>query len=227
MRNLINIAEMQLAPPQDIAIPNSDQSENIGSIGFSDGQIIISHWENNNWHYYWAKIRNTEKNIAFVGIQEASGGISFWRYATILPEFSRKGIVSEMMQFIINDIGTMLLNDTVMTQAGVDLLFSLIRSNKFKTSIAYLPTAELFTLADVGKSTKDGSIIIPPERDSVDSDSYDPTTGAGQRFFYMLETLKSVPLVVEGIEYNRGYVHSRHKPPSLYGNYRYFNTGDV
>ena len=154
--------------------------------------------------------------VAFLGFQITQGAI-IARNAYTNPICRGKGIQSELFLFVNKVEGQKILSDTLWN--------SLIKSSKFNLKILYIPTKELFDIADIGKAkTQDGETVESPKNDSQDDGFYDSVTKKGQRFFYLIKSKER--FIVEGYEIS--VMIDRHKTlGNILQPYRYFRDGDL
>jgi hypothetical protein len=150
--------------------------------------------------------------------------------------YQKKGIASELM-FFVNKVaksvsenakGNLIISDWSLSMAGEALWNALLKSKKFHTKILYVsknPT-ETFALSDIGK-TYDGLTVISPKNDNKYDDFFDPTTGIGQQFFYILESNKTSKILENGkmIKYSLYDDYMRKSTASILQPYNYFRDG--
>ena len=226
MRNWISLAE-KLAPAQPIPIPPSEDANHVGNAGYKDGSLWIYSKTDGDQIGYWGRIANTDIDVAFVGLVRA-GDVFYAKQVVIHPDHARKGIISEMILFIIKHEKKPLMNDTDLTPNGKDLWMSLVNSGKFDVSVVYLPTQQKFTLDQIGSRASDGAPVIRPEDDNFQDGFYDSSTGEGQRYFYLLESTRAtIDLIEEGAKYSRKYDFQRAAPAEWFTAYRYFGNDDI
>jgi hypothetical protein len=113
---------------------------------------------------------NPSDPVGYLGFSTMSGSkdILIARAAFIKPAYRRKGIQSELFQFVNKVEGFKILSDTQLTPDGEALWNSLLKSPHFTSAIVYAPTGERFAVSDVGKmKTVDGFTIISPKDDYI------------------------------------------------------------
>lgn len=196
-------------------IPDSTGSIRIGRIVAADVEGIIKGDREGDTVYFWLERQGVDIAFAQIGNK---GGHAALLYAFVLPEFQRRGVMSELMHWIIRNNSQPLINDTQLSPNGLKLWKGLMKS--LSPSIIDISTGKKYNIHDPH--------VPKPEDDSAQPDAYDPVTGIGQRYFYLVEAPEYFKHLVEGVEYtfhcdiNRHQYHerSRHHFP------RYFHDGD-
>lgn len=190
-------------------VPSSEGSTPVGHIRNFEWTIKV--WQNGkNLACFW--LEHQSRDIAYVEI-EMVNEYHCLKTAFILPEYQNKGLVSEIVHWIIRDQGVALINDTQMTRAGLALWKSLM--SHMNASIIDIVTGKKYDLDHPDK----------PEGDSASNIAYNGTEG--QRLFYLIEAPEMFHRIIEGVEYNFGCDIRRHR----YGRFTtmptYFQDGDA
>lgn len=192
-------------------IPPSNDSTPVGHV--RNAEWIIKVWQNgNDLACFWLEYRG--ENIAYVEIQ-IIGDYHSLHTAFILPEYQNKGLMSELVHWIIRDQGVALINDTQMTRAGLALWKSLM--SRMDASIVDISTGKKYDIEHPDR----------PEGDSASNKAYNHEDGTGQRLFYLIEAPEYFSHIVEGVEHRYSCDIDRHR----YGLFSilppYFRVGDV
>lgn len=209
------ICEFQNSPPLTWdEIPTSEGSTPVGHIRTFQWTIKAC----DNYHngkdeaYFWLDYKG--RDIAYVELV-LIGEYHALHTAFILPEYQNKGLMSELVHWIIRDQGVALINDTQMTRAGLALWKSLM--SRMDTSIIDISTGKKYGLDHPDT----------PEGDNAAPKAYNPLDGSGQRLFYLIEAPEMFHRIIEGVEYNFGCDIERHR----YGKHSmlppYFGDGDA
>ena len=170
----------------DFTMPDFSEGKLIGKISTAIGNLDLYSRVEDGVLGIAAVDPNIGKQtpLGYVGFQKINSTWYITKNAFTEKAYKRNGIISEILKFAASNVGISFLSDTHMSNDGVELWHSLIRSNKFNFKILYVPTVELFDLNEIGSSTADDEIVILPDNDLKSENFYNSSTKEGQRFFY-------------------------------------------
>jgi hypothetical protein len=217
---------------QPFEMPSAKDSVRVGRIKprtWTGSKLWVHQVKTDTYQVYLVvdSKQGAEHPIGYIGLQWLGDNLFCADNAFVDPNFQKRGILSELMLFIKKTSNLEILSDTHMTKAGIALWNSLVKSPFFTAKIMDIKNNISFDFSDIGSELPDGTIAIDPKDDNQAYDYYNPVTGRGQRFFYLLESPESFTYMVEGQQYKHGYLGGRTGPDDMLAPYGHFSDGDL
>ena len=212
------VNEYQITPdPAWVDIPDSNGSNPMGIISVAGAKGTIKVLPFHGGVDFW--VERESDDIAYAQIV-SRGDYTMLKYAFVIPEFEGKGVMSELVHWIIRDRKVPLINDTQMSKSGEFFWKKLMMG--FDSAVIDVKTGERFDLNQIGID------VMAPEKDNFNPDIYNPSDDTGQRFFYLLEAPQYFVHIIEGVAHRYSCSSDRHiynkRSP---GCIRYFHDGDI
>lgn len=187
--------------PNDFSIPSSEGMEPVGNV--RSFQWVIKRWQNGiDKARFW--LTYDGRDVAYVELNVIEQYYAL-KTAFAIPEFQNKGLVSELVHWIIKDQSGSVINNTVMSQHDLELWRSLM--TRMDANIINIMTGEEFPLDHCDK----------PEDD----------TGEDQEMFYMIKPPEYFYHVRDGVRHHYGCNIARHKYRHTALLPAYFRDGEV
>jgi hypothetical protein len=180
--------EWQVIDTPDFSMPDFSRGTHIGKIKTSEGEWDVLKLVIGGQVGFGLKSQTSNDIVCYVGIQEWATPYAMAKNAYTLPAFSKRGLATALVDFIVKQENYKLFSDFEMSKEGVALWKSIMSKSRSVLKIADLKGGCEYYPDDIGNQTPDGRTILDPEKDARPTPKYpDNIQNFEQQFVYILE----------------------------------------